>query len=192
VPVAVVGSGVTGGATLIDAILDEWYHTPDEELPIRVVMLDSRDHPSPPGDTPYPLDGHDARDLDPFPGNTPLEGFPTFGQFVDAMADQTPILRSALPAPTYGQVNEYLVYLLKLMLVASEDGIQVQFVDTPIDSIQEPVRGGPATITLSDGKSIAVRRIVRGVRPPFMGGPPFAEPAEHADGAGSEASQPPA
>lgn len=176
-PVAVIGSGQAGIATLINALVDIAYNTPDGAPPVAVVVIDTKDEAKPKGDAAYPVNGPSLEDLHPFDTDKPPTGFPTFGEYIKDMAKADPSLRSGLLTPTYSQINAYLEYLLELAILSFAQMFSLEINKATIADIQQTTQQGPATITFSDGTRLDVERVIRGKRPPHMAGPQPEEPA---------------
>lgn len=116
-PIAVVGSGVAGVATLINLLMQIAHSSPKGSRPLAVVLLGARE-PGHKGSTPYPLNGRSARDLHPFDSSEVLdEYFSTFGKYVDDLSADDPGLRAALPAPSWRQIEGYVDFMLDMAIV---------------------------------------------------------------------------
>ena len=176
-PIAIVGSGHAGMAALINTCVDVVYNSPDDAPPVNIVLFDTKDDAPPKGDTPYPLDGSSPMDLHPFYSDKPPVGFPTFGKYIEDMAEADPSLRSTLLTPTYRQVNEYMEYVLELAVLSFSDHFHLEVNKTAIQDIQQTTPTGPAAIILTDGTRLGVRKVIRAKRPPHMAGPQPKEPA---------------
>ena len=177
-PIAIVGTGPSGVATVINKLVDIAYNARGLPGPVNVAVFDTRDEPKLKGDALYPLAGRSARSLHPFYTREPAPGFPTFGEYFDGLIEDGYALpKAAGIAPTWRLVRSYIKYILKLAVEAAEDRVLLDFIGTPIKEIRETTPNGPATILLTDGTSFQARTIVRSKRPPHLAGPEPAEPS---------------
>jgi hypothetical protein len=196
-PIAVIGAGHAASAALVRALLGIDATRPDGAPPITVWLLETREA-KPPDDTPYPLGGRSAADLHPFDGPEPAQGFPYFGEYVRQKLPEQRGLRNALSAPTYGQIDGYVKYLVELAGVIAGDRARVEVDRTRVvERIDQNPRSrsgetmflpatngviaidravferlgrksGPVTITFTDGTSLGAAELILAKHPPHM------------------------
>ena len=182
-PIVIVGTGIPAVCAMINKLVDIAYNAPDEGPPVHLFVLDTKDQPKPAGSTPYPLAGLSTDAMHPFKTATPPPGFPSFGEYAREISEDDPSWRSAAQAPVHAQVIEYMEYMLELALTAAGTKVHLDTGDKPVESTEETVRNGPATIRFKDGAVIQVRQLIRAGRPPHMSGPdtplpPFFAPVD--------------
>lgn len=191
-PIAVVGTGQAGISTLINTIVDVAYKTKAGEPATTVVVIDTKDEIKPRGNTLYPMNGMKVDDMHPFNSARPPDGFPTFGEFIRDQAKDDPSLKSALRAPTYKQVNDYLDFMLELAATTFPDQVQLEVNKGTIEKIDQRAKAGP-TVKFDDGTSLVTQGIIIANPPPHMGAsksPKIDDDHPHAAAAGSSKPRP--
>jgi hypothetical protein len=174
--VAILGTGVPAVAAIINRLVHISSNTKDGAPLIYVLVVNTRDMKHQAEDTVYPLHGSAPRDLHPF-YNAPPRGFPTFGEFVDGILEESPgdpALDGALTAPTWRQINKYMDFMLNLAISVVGDLVYIDGAAGSVREVREEQPNGPFTILLADGKSYRARTIVRPRPPRYMDWP---EPA---------------
>jgi hypothetical protein len=129
------------------------------------------ERPKPDESMLYPLNGRSIDAMHPFKPAKRPPGFPTFGEYAREMATVDPDWNSALHAPVYRQVNEYLEYMLELSIRVVSDKAAIDGSNKPVKSIEETVANGAATIHFKDGTILHAKQILRAGEPPQMSGP---------------------
>jgi hypothetical protein len=143
-PIAVIGEAHAGSAALTRVLLEIDDTQPDGAPSVTVWFLHAGEV-KPPDNTAYPLGGRSAADLHPFDGPEPFMGFPTFGEYVRQKTPFDRSLRSALPAPTYGQIDAYMQYVLDLAMMIVRDKARLEVDKTrTIESIHPNPRARSA------------------------------------------------
>jgi hypothetical protein len=171
--VAILGTGIPGVAATINRLVQIAHNTEDGAPLIYVLVIDTRDGKHQAGDTAYPLHGASPRDLHPFYA-APSRGYPTFGEFVDGILEETPgdpSLDGALTAPTWRQIRKYMEFMMQLAVEVVGDLAYLDFAKGPVREIREDQPNGPFTISLADGKSYRARTIARARTPRYMAWP---------------------
>jgi hypothetical protein len=169
--IAILGGGLAGKATLANTLLDIANSAAEDDPPIVILLLDTRDDAEPKGGAPYPLNGNTPKNLHPFTSDEPPEDFPTFGTYVSDFSDSEPRLRDALLTPTYRQVREYLQFVVDLAIVAVADKAQLEASHIAIKEIRQTTPNAQATISFTDGTSRKVRQVIKAKLSPHMAGP---------------------
>jgi hypothetical protein len=170
-PIVIMGTGIPAVCAIINRLVHIAYNAPDDGPAINVFVVDTMDQAKPDESALYPLNGRSIDAMHPFKTEQRPPGFPSFGEYAREIAAEHPDFESALHAPTYGQVNEYLEYMLELALTAVGAKAYVDAGNKPVKGIEEPVANGAATIRFEDGTILHAKQILRAGEPPHMSGP---------------------
>jgi hypothetical protein len=193
--VAILGTGIPGVAATINRLVHIVLKNEDGDPLTYVLVIDTRDVRYPALDAAYPLHGSSPRDLHPFYA-APPRGFPTFGEFIDGILEESPgapAFDGALTAPTWGQIIEYMEFMMELAVRFVGDLAYLDFAKGPVREMREDRPNGPFTILLADGKRYRARTIVRARAPRYMAWPdPEARPVAPARPQERKPAPPPA
>jgi hypothetical protein len=170
-PIVIMGTGIPAVCAIINKLVDIAYNAPDNGPAINVFVLDTMDQVKPDESGLYPLNGRSIDTMHPFKTEQRPEGFPSFGEYAREIAMEDSGWKSALLAPTYGQVNEYLEFMLELSIRTVSDKAYIDSSNKPVKSIEETVANGAATIHFEDGTVLHAKQILRAGEPPHMSGP---------------------
>jgi hypothetical protein len=170
-PIVIMGTGIPGVCAVVNKLVDIAYNAPDKGPAINVFVLDTMDRRKPDESMLYPLNGRSLDAMHPFKTVKPPPGFPPFGEYAREIAEEDPDWKSAVRAPAYRHVNEYLEYMLELAVTAVGAKAYVDAGNKPVKSIEETVANGAATIHFKDGTILHAKQILRAGEPPHMSGP---------------------
>jgi hypothetical protein len=170
-PIVIMGTGIPAVCAIINKLVDIAYNAPDKGPAINVFVLDTMDRRKPDESMLYPLNGRSIEAMHPFKPAKRPDGFPTFGEYAREMATEDSNWKSALHAPTYRHVNEYLEFMLELSIRTVSDKAVIDSSNKPVKSIEETVANSAATIHFEDGTILHAKQILHAGEPPHMSGP---------------------